>query len=178
MVKLLCFVPCCLIHHIGLGTNKNISSCFQQGVFFCHEWKLRASPPQILLSLIERTDVTLVTHLLKVSNNSGTVFPEFQCQVVCLRVIHVCGDVCGAAAPTSGTSVIGVVSPQAFSSLIDDTYHNLSAGTLPANQQPALLCHHPQFLVEREMERWQGQREWLIAFYEYKNAYSVVLSAA
>lgn len=118
------------------------------------------SPLQIL-SLIERTDVTLVTHwrLLTVSNNSGTVSPEFQCQVVCLCGIYVCMDVSGASAPTSGTSVIGVVSPQAFSLLIDDTYHNMSAGTLPTNQQPALLCHHPQFLLEREMERWQGQRE-------------------
>lgn len=59
------------------------------------------------------------------------------CQVVCMRVIYVCVHVCVyarcASAVTSGTSVIGVVSPQAFSQVIDDAYHNLSAETQRAN---------------------------------------------
>lgn len=51
-------------------------------------------------------------------NNTGIFLHEFECQVVCLCVIYVfcvCIDVCSALALTSGTSVIGVVSPQAFS---------------------------------------------------------------
>ena len=60
-------------------------------------------------------------------NNNGIFLHVFECQVVCLYVIYVCvsecvcmvvvvgGGVCSATAVTSGTSVIGVVSPQAFS---------------------------------------------------------------
>lgn len=53
-----------------------------------------------------------------VENNSGISLQEFECQVVCLCVIYVCVCVrmCAVlSALTSGTSVIGVVSPQAFS---------------------------------------------------------------
>lgn len=68
-------------------------------------------------------------------NNNGLFLHVFECQVVCWCVIYVCvcAYVCSALAVTSGTSVIGVVSPQAFSLVIDDTYHNLSAGTQTAN---------------------------------------------
>lgn len=59
---------------------------------------------------------------------SGCLFVCDLCLLLCM-----CGDVCSASAVTSGTSVIGVVSPQAFSQVIDDAYHNLSAGTQPAN---------------------------------------------
>lgn len=64
-------------------------------------------------------------------------------EFVCLCVIYVCVRASVSPLPTSGTGVIGVVRPQALSQVIDDTYHNLSAGMQPTNRRPALRYRHP-----------------------------------
>lgn len=51
---------------------------------------------------------------------------------------------------TSGTAMIGVVSPEAFSFVIDDTYHNLSAGNQPTR---SLLS----FVFAKEISTWMAR---------------------
>ena len=76
---------------------------------------------------------------------------------------------CIASALTSGTTTIGTVNPQAFSQVIDGTYHNLSVGT-PSTQaasQPEAcppLSSPPVFTAERDGRSQEGDS------FPYKNA--------
>lgn len=86
-------------------------------------------------------------------------------ELVCLCVIYVCVRAGVSPLPTSGTAVIGVVSPQALSRVIDDTYHNLSARVQPTNRRPALPYRHPPVLTaERHGEMAS------VPVYEFKDA--------